>query len=55
MFQLVDERRMMSDTLNVFISGCASVFLGMGILYLTIRGIAFVVGRLPIVENDNES
>ncbi|HSH69519.1 MAG: hypothetical protein P1P84_22525 [Deferrisomatales bacterium] len=35
----------MSQSVFVFLNGTASVFLGMFILYLTIRLSAFVVGR----------
>ena len=35
----------MSQTLLVFVSGVSSVFLGMGVLYLTIRSVAYLVGR----------
>ena len=45
----------MSDGVRVLLSGCASVFVGMGVLYLTIRCTAFVVARLAPEVTENES
>jgi hypothetical protein len=46
---------MTAETISVFFAGCASVFLGMSILYLTIRATAFFVNLLPVKDDGDES
>jgi hypothetical protein len=37
----------MEDAFNVFLNGIAGVFVGVSILYITIRVSAYIIGRAP--------
>lgn len=44
----------MEQAIGVFINGIGGVFAGMTVLYLTIKLLSLVVGRLPEKETEGE-
>ena len=48
----VVRRKILAESLYVFVAGLGGVFVGMGFLYASIRVTAFIVGRIGDIEDN---